>query len=245
LGKYVEGELPVAKEHTIRAYGQELDELKARILEMAAECKGQLARAVCALKEQDTKLALDIIEGDTRINSLQAQVDELAIRMLALRQPMALDLRNIVAAQKIAADFERIADYAANIARHTIHLDPNSPQKPIVSIVEMGSAAVEMLRHVVDAYRKLDIEKAVEVWHRDKEIDKIYFGLLTQLRTVMIEDSKHVTASTNLLFIGRCCERIGDHITNVAESVHFIVSGEMHHGTPMKLAGNAVREIPS
>jgi phosphate transport system protein len=223
----------MAKEHTVKAFGQELERLKSKVLEMAEECEGQLARAVHALKQQDTKLARDIIEGDTRINSLQAQVDELAIRMLALRQPMAHDLRNIIAAQKIAADFERIADYAANIAKHTIDLESNSLLKPTTSIVKMGNVALEMLRDVVAAYQELDVKKAVEVWHRDQEVDKIYFGLLTQLRTLMIEDSKHVSASTGLLFTGRCCERIGDHITNVAESVHFIVSGEMHHGTPM------------
>jgi phosphate transport system protein len=97
----------------------------------------------------------------------------------------------------------------------------------------MADCALHMLSDILDAYRNLDIDKAVEVWHRDDEIDKAYFGLLTKLRTLMIEDSTSVTASTRLLFIGRCCERIGDHITNVAENVHFIISGEMHHGRAM------------
>jgi phosphate transport system protein len=224
----------MAKEHTVKAFGQELDTLKSKVLEMAEECEGQLAKAVYALKERDTRLARDIIEGDTRINGLQAQVDELALRMLALRQPMAQDLRNIVAAQKIAADFERIADYAANIAKHVIDLDTDPLQKPTDSIVKMANTALQMVRDVVEAYSELNVDKAIEVWHRDKEIDRVYFGLLTQLRTLMIEDPKHVTASTKLLFMGRCCERIGDHIMNVAESVNFIVSGEMHHGTPMQ-----------
>jgi phosphate transport system protein len=180
-------------------------------------------------------LARDIIQGDSKINRLQSEVDELAIRILALRQPMALDLRNIVAAQKMAADFERIADYIANIAKHLTNLDSTSLKKPIRAIVAMANSALKMLRDVLLAYQELDAEKAVEVWHRDKEIDKIYFSLLTQLRTTMIEDSTSVTPSTTLLFMGRCCERIGDHITNVAENVEYIVSGEMYHGRPMEL----------
>jgi phosphate transport system protein len=224
----------MAKEHIVKAFGQELERLKSKVLEMAGECEGQLAKAAYAVKERDRELAQDIIEGDTRINGLQSEVDELAIRMLALRQPLALDLRNIVAAQKIAADFERIADYAANIAKHVIDLDTDSLHKPTASIVEMTTIALHMVRDVVEAYDELNVDRAIEIWHRDEEIDRIYFALLTQLRTVMIEDPKYVTASTKLLFMGRCCERIGDHITNVAESVHFIVSGKMHHGTPLE-----------
>jgi phosphate transport system protein len=220
----------MVKEHTVKAFTQELDLLKSKVLEMAEECERQLVKAVHSLVERDTKLAQDIIEGDTIINGLQGEVDELAIRMLALRQPMALDLRHIIAAQKMAADFERIADYAANIAKHAIELKNGWLDKPVKSIVEMADCALQMLSDIIEAYRDLDIDKAVAVWHRDDEIDKTYFGLLTKLRTLMIEDSTNVTASTRLLFVGRCCERIGDHITNVAENVHFIISGEMHHG---------------
>jgi phosphate transport system protein len=225
----------MAKEHTVRAFTQELGLLKAKVFEMAKECERQLAKAVRSLVERDMLLARDIIQGDSKINRLQSEVDELAIRILALRQPMALDLRNIVAAQKMAADFERIADYIANIAKHLTNLDSTSLKKPIRAIVAMANSALKMLRDVLLAYQELDAEKAVEVWHRDKEIDKIYFSLLTQLRTTMIEDSTSVTPSTTLLFMGRCCERIGDHITNVAENVEYIVSGEMYHGRPMEL----------
>ena len=225
----------MAKEHTVKAFTQELKLLKAKVFEMAKECEGQLAKALHTLVERDTILARDIIEGDSKINSLQSEVDELAIRILALRQPMARDLRNIVAAQKMAADFERIADYTANIAKHVIDLEKITLHKPIRSIVEMANSALQMLRDVLVAYQELDAEKAAEIWHRDREIDKIYFGLLTQLRTTMIEDSTRVTPSTTLLFMGRCCERIGDHITNVAENVEYIVSGEMYHGRPMEL----------
>jgi phosphate transport system protein len=225
----------MAKEHTVKAFTQELELLKAKVFEMAKECEGQLAKAVHSLVERDMMLARDIIQGDSKINSLQSEVDELAIRILALRQPMALDLRNIIAAQKMAADFERIADYTANIAKHLINLESIALERPIRSIVKMANAALEMLREVLVAYQELDVEKAVEIWHRDKDIDKIYFSLLTQLRTTMIEDSASVTPSTTLLFMGRCCERIGDHITNVAENVEYIVSGEMYHGRPMQL----------
>jgi phosphate transport system protein len=225
----------MAKEHTVKVFTQELELLKAKVFEMAKECEGQLAKAVHSLVERDMMLAGDIIEGDSKINSLQSEVDELAIRILALRQPMAMDLRNIIAAQKMAADFERIADYTANFAKHLINLENISLEKPIRSMVKMASSALKMLRDVLVAYQELDVEKAVEIWHRDKEIDKVYFSLLTQLRTTMIEDSTRVTPSTTLLLMGRCCERIGDHITNVAENVEYIVSGEMYHGRPMRL----------
>lgn len=225
----------MAKEHTVKAFTQELERLKSKVFEMAKECERQLAKAVHSLVGRDMRLARDIIEGDSKINSLQSEVDELAIRILALRQPMALDLRNIIAAQKMAADFERIADYTANIAKHLINLESVALDKPIRSIVEMANSALQMLRDVLIAYQELDAEKAAEIWHRDREIDKIYFGLLTQLRTTMIEDATSVAPSTNLLFMGRCCERIGDHITNVAENVEYIVSGEMYHGRPMQL----------
>lgn len=224
----------MSREHTVRAYSQELDLLKSKVLEMGRECETQLAKAVDALITIDTRLAQDIIEGDTQINKLHGKVDDLAVRMLALRQPMALDLRNIIAAQKIAADFERIADYAANIAKYVLDLNKPILESPVKSIVQMIDTGLRMLSDVLVAYQVPDSKKAREVWHQDKHIDRIYFGLLTKLRTLMIEDSKKINASTRLLFVGRCCERIGDHIKNVAESVHFIVSGEMHHGNPMQ-----------
>jgi phosphate transport system protein len=224
----------MSREHTVKAYTEELDLLKSKVLEMGKECETQLTKAVDSLITIDARLAHEIIEGDTKINELQGRVDDLAVRMLALRQPMAMDLRNIVAAQKIAADFERIADYAANIAKYVVDLDKPILESPVKSIVQMIDSALRMLSNVLVAYQLLDREKAREVWHQDKQIDKIYFGLLTKLRTLMIEDSAKINASTRLLFVGRCCERIGDHIMNVAESVHFIVSGEMHHGSPMR-----------
>lgn len=224
----------MAREHTVKAFTQELDLLKSKVLEMGAECEGQLARAVHALVERNTKLAKEIIIGDTKVNQLQREVDDLAIRMLALRQPMALDLRNIVAAQKIAADLERIADYAANIAKEVVDSRDLLLESAVKSIVQMAETARHMLSDVLDAYQRLDVKKAVEVWYLDEKIDKIYFGLLTKLRTLMIEDSKNINASTRLLFVGRCCERIGDHIMNVAENVDFIASGKMHLGMPME-----------
>jgi phosphate transport system protein len=140
---------------------------------------------------------------------------------------MAVDLRNIISGLKIAADLERIADYAANIAKHVIELNSISLDQPVQSIIAMAEVARSMLEDVINAYMETDIERAVEIWHRDSQINQIYGELLGQLRSFMERDSENIKAYTGLLFVARCCERIGDHITNVAESVYFIESGEM------------------
>ena len=214
------------KDHIVRSYDQELDLLISQISEMGKVAEQQLARAIEALITKDNRLAVNVIYSDAQANDLQSTVDRLTVRMLAMRQPMGSDLRHIISALKIAAELERIADYAANIAKHGMDLDHVSLEKPVELIIRMAELASHMLKDVIDAYRRLDVGKAIAVWHRDEDINQVYADLLSQLRSYMKADSDNINTYTNLIFTARCCERIGDHIKNVAESVYFITHGE-------------------
>ena len=217
----------MVKEHTVKAYDQELALLKSKISEMAEEASQQIARAIEALLNRDKRLAITVIFSDSDVNMLQSEVDRLVVRILAMRQPVALDLRNVISASKIAAELERIADYAANIAKHISGLDMVSVEQPMESIVRMANLAREMLTDVIDAYWHSKAAKAEEVWQRDELINQIYAGLLAQLHSFMQVDSENIQTYTSLIFVARCCERIGDHIKNVAENVLYIQHGEI------------------
>jgi phosphate transport system protein len=224
----------MSKDHIVRSYDQELELLISKISEMGKVAEEQLAKAIEALITKDSRLAVDVIYSDEKVNDLQNEVDRLTVRMLAMRQPMGSDLRHIIAALKIATDLERIADYAANIAKNVMHLDHVSMEKPLGLIIRMGELASHMLMDVIDAYRGLDVRKAIAVWHRDEDINQVYADLLSHLRSYMKADSDNINAYTSLIFAARCCERIGDHIKNVAESVYFITHGESSIENPLE-----------
>jgi phosphate transport system protein len=221
------------KDHTVRSYDQELDLLISKISEMGKVAEEQLAKALEALITKDSRLAVNVIYSDLQVNDLQNAVDRLTVRMLAMRQPMGSDLRHIISSLKIAAELERIADYAANIAKHGMDLDHVSLEKPVGLIIRMAELASHMLKDVIDAYRKADVPKAMDVWHRDEEINQIYTDLLSQLRSYMKVDSDNINTYTSLIFTARCCERIGDHIKNIAEGVHFTTHGESSIENPL------------
>jgi phosphate transport system protein len=216
----------MSKDHIVRSYDQELELLMSKISEMGKVAEEQLAKAVEALITKDSRLAVNVIYSDAQVNDLQNTVDGLTVRMLAMRQPMGSDLRHIISALKIAADLERIADYAANIAKNVMDLDHVSLEKPVGLIIRMAELASHMLKDVIDAYRETDVRKAIAVWYRDENINQVYADLLSHLRSYMKADSDYINAYTSLIFTARCCERIGDHIKNVAESVYFITYGE-------------------
>jgi phosphate transport system protein len=220
----------MARKHIVRAYDEELDLLRSRVVALGKETEEQLAKALQAFVNRDTRFAEDIVRDDSKVNALQREVEQLAVRMLATRQPMALDLRNIIAGLKIASDLERIGDYAANIARHVNDLDQVSPDKPVQSILQMAQLCREMLRDAVGAYLDSDPQRSIEIWHRDDGIDQLYAAILTDLQGLMKEDPENVRAYTGLIFVARCCERIGDHITNVVEEIFFIEHGEAYRG---------------
>jgi len=218
----------MASEHIIKSYDQELHRLDNIVAEMGGLAESQLASALDAVMKRDPDLAAEVIEGDTRVDELEREIEALVVRLLALRQPMARDLRQIVAALKISTDLERIGDYAANVAKRSIALDQMTPVKPVYALPRMGRVGVQMIRDVLDAYVQRDSDKAIAVWFKDEELDEMYTSLFRELLTYMIEDPRNITAGTHLLFMAKNLERIGDHATNIAETLYFLV-----HGTPL------------
>ena len=219
----------MAARHIVRSYDDELALLKSKLSEMGKEVADQITQANKALLKRDIGLADVIIVSDEKVNVLQQEAEELGIRILATRQPVSQDLRSVISGLKMASDLERIADYAANMARHVRDLDHHlALDQPVATVIDMAELTKGMLEDIIDAFANHDVKKAIAVWHRDDEIDSIYADLLNKLRMRMSEDSANIKAYTGLIFIARCCERIGDHITNLAENVHYIEHGKTY-----------------
>jgi len=214
-------------EHIVSAYEDELSELGNKIARMGGLAEKQLLDATDALRHLDTGKAATVIKSDAAIDNLEREVEEQAILMIARRQPMALDLREIMAAIRIAADLERIGDLAKNIAKRVNSLNgEHQPKRLIHGIGRMSRLALEHLNIVLNSYAHKDIEKAVHVWEHDEEIDAMYTSVFRELLTYMMEDPRKITPCTHLLFAAKNIERIGDHATNIAETVYFLVNGE-------------------
>jgi phosphate transport system protein len=213
-------------EHILKSYDQELQRLDNSIAEMGGMAESQLAAAIDAVVKRDSDLASSVIEGDAKVDELEHEVEGQVVRLLALRQPMARDLRQIVAALKTSTDLERICDYAANVAKRSIVLNQSAPVKPVYALPRMGTLCQAMIKDMLDAYVERDAEKAMAVWLRDEELDEMYTSLFRELLTYMIEDARNITACTHLLFMAKNLERIGDHTTNIAETLYFLVHGK-------------------
>jgi phosphate transport system protein len=218
-------------EHVVKSYDEELDRLNKIIIEMGGRAESQLAAAIDAVQKRDSDLATSVIEGDQRVDQLERDLDNQAVRLLALRQPMARDLREIVAALKIGSDLERICDYAANVAKRSIVLSQAAPIAPVHALPRMARLALILVKDVIDAYVERDADKAIVVWKRDEELDEMYSGLFREYLTYMMEDPRNIGIYTHLLFMAKNVERIGDHATNIAEDVYYVV-----HGTPLTQA---------
>ncbi|CAB1066058.1 Phosphate transport system regulatory protein PhoU [Olavius sp. associated proteobacterium Delta 1] len=215
--------------HIVKSYDEDLGLLKSKLLEMGSEVLDQISKATQALLERDGGLAELVIVSDQKVNVCQQEVEELGVRILATRSPVAQDLRVVIAGLKMASELERIADYAANIARHTPDLHHQLDlDQPAAAIMQMAEQAKAMLMDILEAFANGDVRNAIAVWHRDDHIDSVYADLLSDLRARMTEDSENIKSYTGLIFIGRCCERIGDHITNIAENVHYIKHGKTY-----------------
>jgi phosphate transport system protein len=213
-------------EHIVRSYDDELNDLSQKIAEMGGLAEQNVADSVAALIRRDTALAQRIIAGDQRIDALQRQVEDHATSMIARRQPMARDLREIMAAIHIANDLERVGDLAKNTAKRVLAVEGNFGSPRLVAGVEhIAELSLAQLKNVLDAFASHDLEAAHSVWARDDEIDAMYTSLFRELLTYMMEDPRNITFCTHLLFCAKNLERIGDHATNIAETLHYLITG--------------------
>ena len=211
--------------HIVKSFTQELDKLRDLLTEMGGLVENQVALATEAIVELDADIATRAVQQDGAVDQLERQIEALVIRLLALRQPMANDLRQIVAGLKNSAQLERIGDYAKNVAKRSIVLGQFTLPFKLTGLATMARLVQENLRLVIDAVSENDAAKAVEVWQSDEAIDDLYNSIFRELITYMMEDPRNITPCTHLLFIAKNLERIGDHATNIAETVHYAVTG--------------------
>ena len=213
-------------EHTIKAFDIDLQDLSRMVAEMGGLAEKQIADSVNALAKRDTALAQRVMAIDPAIDALQREIEEKAVLTIARRQPMAVDLREIVGALRVSNDLERIGDLAKNIGKRVVALNGEfRPHQVIRGVEHMTDLVLGQLKQVLDAYARRDVAKAMEVWRGDEEIDAVNNSLFRELLTYMMEDPRNITFCTHLLFCAKNIERMGDHATNIAETVHYIVEG--------------------
>ncbi|MGE0226403.1 MAG: phosphate signaling complex protein PhoU [Acetobacteraceae bacterium] len=215
------------REHVVKSYDAELKRLRGMMTDMGGIVESQLANASLAVLQRDNAAATRAVEDDPKADALEHEVEQFVIRLLALRQPMASDLRQVVAALKMTGDLERIGDYAANVAKRSIVLAQFSLPYPFSGLANMMRLVQEQLKTIIDAIGTNDAEAALHVWQSDQAIDDIYNALFRELVTYMMEDPRNITPCTHLLFIAKNLERIGDHATNIAETIYYAVRGEV------------------
>lgn len=212
-------------EHIVKSYDEEQRRVVGEIVRMGETAVAQLEAAMDVVERRDDKAAQRIIANDEAIDAIEHQVSH-DLMQLALRGPMARDLRVILAGLRIPADIERIGDYAANVAKRSIALNLAPPMPQITGLRALGKLAARQVRDALAAYQTSDAEQAVQVRARDAELDAHYTALFRELLTYMMEDPRNITPCTHLLFMAKNLERIGDHATNIAENVWFLVHGE-------------------
>jgi phosphate transport system protein len=213
-------------EHIVKSYEDELSLLDRKIAQMGGLAEHILAQSFDAIERRDPKLAEQVVKADKQIDQLEREIEEQVISMIARRQPMANDLRHVMAALRITGDLERIGDLAKNIAKRALAIAHESHPKPLMTgMRHMGDLALSQLKDVLDAYASRNADRALAVWRSDEQIDSMYNSLFRELLTYMMEDPRSIGLSTHLLFGAKNIERVGDHTTNIAETVHFLVRG--------------------
>ncbi len=212
--------------HTVTAVDSDIGRLRGLISEMGGLAEDAIQKSIASLVQHDLDLARAVVAGDARIDALEADVDRLAVRIIALRAPMADDLRDVIAALKIAGVIERIGDYAKNIARRVDGMEFRGKIEPLILVPAMADIARSMVHDVLDAYAARDKELAIEVIRRDDQVDNFYDSIFRNLVAHMMENPSTISSAANLLFVARNIERIGDHATNVAEMVHYAATGD-------------------
>jgi phosphate transport system protein len=213
-------------DHTMKAFDADLQEISRMVAEMGGLAEKQIAEAVDALAKRDATLAQVVTAADKRIDNLQREIEEKAILTIARRQPMAVDLREVVGALRITNDLERVGDLAKNIAKRVVALNGEFPPPKLIRGVEhMTDMLLGQLKQVLDAYARRDIGKAIAVWRGDEEIDAVCTSIFRELLTYMMEDPRNITFCIHLMFCAKNIERMGDHATNIAETVHYMIEG--------------------
>ncbi|MBA3810726.1 MAG: phosphate signaling complex protein PhoU [Caulobacteraceae bacterium] len=213
-------------EHTVRAYDEELDAITAELARMGGLAEAEVADAIRAIARRDVALAETVISRDARLDGLESEIERKAIRLIALRQPVADDLRRTVAAMKISTNLERCGDLAKNIAKRALVIAQAEPITPLTSSIErMGELVTTRLKEVLDALASREVARAVSVWMQDHEVDEHYDAIFRELLTYMMGDPRTITACAHLLFVAKNLERIGDHATNIAEILHYEITG--------------------
>ena len=216
----------MSTQHTAKAFDVDLQELTRKVSEMGGLAEKEISDAVEALARRDNALAKRVVIADAAVDALQAEIEERAILTIARRQPMAVDLREIVGALRVSNDLERIGDLAKNIAKRVVALDGDFPSPKLMRGVEHMSAMVSaQLKQVLDSYAARDVPNALKVWKGDEEIDAMCTSLFRELLTYMMEDPRNISLCIHLFFCAKNIERIGDHATNIAETIHYMIEG--------------------
>ena len=213
-------------EHFVKSFDNDLKRLTDMLVRMGGIVENQVALAAEAMINRDSNAAQSAVADDAKVDALEREVEQAVVRMLALRQPMAADLRLVVAALKITGDLERIGDYAANVAKRSIVLAQYPAPYAPGGLAHMAALVQGQLRSIIDALGSSDADKAMEVWRSDRAVDDIYNTIFRELITYMMEDPRNITPCTHLLFVAKNLERIGDHATNIAETIYYAVKGE-------------------
>jgi phosphate transport system protein len=212
--------------HIVTSYDADLKRLRDMIARMGGMAERQVAESTAALIRRDTEAAAEVVARDAEIDAMERDIEAFCVRLLALRQPVAADLRLIVSCMKISQDLERIGDYARNAAKRTMVVAGQPAFASMNGFQRLARLVQENLKGAIDALVQNDLERADEVWGADEPVDDIYNGIFRELLTFMMEDPRNITAATHLLFVAKNLERIGDHATNIAERVHFALAGE-------------------
>lgn len=213
-------------DHIVSAFDEELARLTATISRMGGIAESQVAAAIEALSRRNPSLAAKVVQNDARVDQMEEAIDDMAVRLLALRQPMAGDLRAVVSAIKIASDLERIADHAKNIAKRSVDLSRMPDVDATRTIVRLGRLVQHMMTDVLDAYANGSDQLAKSVWRSDDDVDALHDSLVRALLTYMMADPQAISPCAHLLFVAKNFERIGDHITNIAETIYYLTRGD-------------------
>lgn len=224
-------------EHTVKSFDDEIGQLRALIAEMGGLAEVAIARSMDALVRHDNEAAKEVVKADARIDALEVEVDRLAVKIIALRAPMADDLRDVISALKISGIIERIGDYAKNIAKRVGDVEGRAKIEPLLLIPAMADIAQSMVRDVLNAFASRNSALAVEVVDRDEKVDEFYNSIFRNLVAHMMENPATISSAAQLLFVARNIERVGDHATNIAELVYYAATGNYYQDRDMPRNG--------